>query len=212
MTIIKNIPINDEHGLPLSTGIRSASVTYYGKKYVYVEASKKDQKITAFLHASENHDMTKALDFANVGDDNLICIELNTDEHFLEICSIVPHSVSLEDYTETLPNGEIFEEKYPAGTTLSSFYDFKKMKFDHESKKFVENVFVGFSETDEQNFIASIEQAIDTVTDALEQNTYSAENLAKITTYKNELIAFRDNYDGSIKFWKLKFPVCTIPY
>lgn len=210
MAIIKNIPVNDEPGLPLSTGIRSASVTHYGKKYVYVEASKKDQKITAFLHTSDNHDMARALDFANVGDDDLICIELNTDEHFLEICSIVPHSVLLEDYTETLPNDEIFEEKYPAGTTLGSFYDFRKMKFDHETKKFVENLFIGFSETDEQNFTASIERAIDTVTDALEQNTYSAEDLAKITAYKNELIAFQNNYDGSIKFWKLKFPVCAI--
>lgn len=212
MKITKQIDINDEPHVNVSTGIRTVEVTYFGPKYLYVEVSKSQQKILAFVYGSDSQDIDTALERCNVGDPDLICVELEANDSFLPVCSFYPHQVTVEDYSEDLPDGEKFEDKYITGIELSQFFNFRNMKFDHETKQFTSIEFHHKTEKQEQDFLSGLDLLIDKVTAALEQNTYTTSDLATITTYKNELVAFRDNYDGSIKFWKLKFPVCTIPY
>lgn len=216
ITVTKSIQINDEPFLEDSTGVRSAAVKYTGHAYVYVEASKSTGKILTRIYSSDVQDMEKALEHCNTGDEDLVCVELNPNDNLLEICFTPGITSKIEvivpKYTETLPDGTEWELEY-LNTEVVALYDIfnvQQMVFDIGTKKFQELKFK--THISDENFLKSIDASIERVSVALEENTYSEEDLEKITAYKDALVQFRADYDGTVKFWKLKIPTLDIPY
>jgi hypothetical protein len=210
----KTVQINDEPYSKNSTGIRSAVINYEGPRYHYFEVSKSQKKIMAYVHSSNTSDLQTALERCNRGNDDLVCVELDAEENLLPICAYTSFKVNVQipKYTETLPDGTKWEYEYfeEGPLALNVTFDFPKMEFDPETKDFVEVKFKGHSP--EETFLQGIDSKISDVTAALEENTYSEEDLEKITAYKDALVQFRADYDGTVKFWKLKIPTLDIPY
>ena len=143
-------------------------------------------------------------------DECRVIVELDAQDSIFPHCVFMPtmSKVSIPDYTETLPNGDEYTYEYSDDPTLDDIYDIKNMTFDLETKNF-EWVY-DINDIDDEEFIQSINDAIESVQDDIDDGLFDESDMGLVNAYKTELTTLRDTYDGSIKHWKIEFPILEL--
>lgn len=209
MKLTKTITINDEPLVSTSTGLRTAELTYTGKRYVYVEADKDTHKIMAMVHMSDEPEMEIALERLTQ-DDSRVIIEIDAIEKTIAACLISDdYELAVDNYSETLPDGTVWEYNYGDKPNLKEIYDYFNMEFDAETGDFVE---YKFDENDisDDDFLNTIDSNIAWIDECIETNTYTESNLAQIQEHRQKLVDLKESYDGTVKHWKFEFPTCSV--
>lgn len=202
--------INDEPLVATATEQRQATITYEGPRYLYVEYCSEEQTVTAPVHMSDEPEMEAAEERRTQLDcRSIIEIDAQNDGIFTH-CVYMPtmYRLSIPDYTETLPNGDEYTYEYPDDPSLDDIYDLKNMTFDPETKDFI--WIYDVNDITEEEFIESIDDALSSINDDIDEGIFDADDMVKVNEYKAALTEFKESYDGSIKHWKLEFPVLEL--
>jgi len=209
MNKVHKFKINDEPFVDKSTGKREATLIYKGGRYVYVEVCTETGKIQAPVHFSDVSEMEVALDRLTQIDTRKI-VEIDADKNPIAAAIIEDSHYSLEipKYVEILPNGDEYVFEYPENSKFNEIYDIHNMTFDIEKQDFDYKFLV--NDISDEDFIHTIEVQLESIDAQLKENSYSDSQMAEIEKFKQELIDLKDSYDGSVKHWKIGYPVCSV--
>lgn len=198
--------INDEPLVATATEKRQATIAYEGPRYLYVEYCTDECHVTAPVHWSDEPELEVAEERRTI-DDCRVIIELDAEDSIFPICAFMPtlYKLSIPNYTETLLDGSTYTYEYSDDPSLDDIYDLKNMKFDPEAKDFAEWLY-DINEISDDEFIESIDAALTSVQDDIDEGAFDPEDMTKVNAYIAELNALKESYDGSIKHWKLQFP------
>jgi hypothetical protein len=212
MKIEKEIVINDEPLLPVSTGKRKARLTYTGPKYLYLEYDNVSKKIQVLMHTSETPELEQAKEKLTPIDGREVIVIDAEDKTIAATFFWSNYTLSVDQYTEELPNGEIYTYEYSQSTTIGEIFNFLNMEWNVEKNDFNEYKFVIAGVTPSE-MISSTDLLIEKINLALVENTtLTVENKLEIQEYADKLLKFKSDVESGIPHWKLAFPVCSIPY
>lgn len=213
MRIEQQIRINDEPWVAEDNGVRTATLTYTGPRYIYLEYDTVTGKIQQLAHISESDsDMQGALErlspFENRGMAEVDAFEkIIIASHFWH-----GYQLTVEDYVEELENGETYTYKYHSpDAKLGEIFDFNNMIWDQEKNDFSEYKFYSNPVTQE-DMLKSIEMILEKVEESLNSPTFTEQDKEVIATYKTALIKFRADMALGVECWKMAFPICSVPY
>lgn len=208
MKKVFTIDINDEPLIQTSTGKRQATITYTGKRYVYAEVCMLINKTYALVHASD----TNTKEDAQIAHERLtqeegrVIMLIDAEENPITACIITDqYTMTVDNYTEVLPNGTTWTYDYPQDPGLRDIFDIINATFDPETKNY-RYKYLDAGITDEE-FIASIDDMIKVIDETTELNEYTEGELPKIAVFREELESFKDTIDGSILNHKLIIPL-----
>lgn len=213
MIINHEFNLNDEYYGQTSTGVRKATVTYNGPRYLYVDVELETGEIMACHYKSDTPDMETALSSSMQDDDDpetppTKCIEVDATLKPLLAC-VVTGTYSMEqipDYVEELSNGEQWVEAYPEGSRLEEIFNIAKKIYDFEKGDWAEWIFHESGITQEE-FFESIDHEITLQEIAMEENVYTDSQVAKINGYIERLKAHKQKVtDTGIPHYKFEYP------
>jgi len=209
MKIVHTFDINDEPLVKTSTGIRTAELTYNGPRYIYVEACTILRAILVPIHFSDIEELSLAEEKLTDAPGRIV-VKIDAQEKPL-VAAIATnfYKLKIENYEEELPNGEIFKHEYSENPSLGEIFDIVNMKFDHRICDFEQYKFA-INDVSDKDFKKNTQDIINMIDQALESNQYIGNDIEIVTNYKNQITEILNNYDGSIKHWKIKFPVFPV--
>jgi hypothetical protein len=212
MKIKKEIIINDEPMISTSTGIRKAVLTYTGPRYLYLEYDQIDKVVQVVMHISEIPDLETAKEKLTQIEGRVIST-IDAEENIIAAAYFwTNYSLEVENYTETLPNGEVYTFEYSTDPNIGEIFDFLKMQWNVEKNDFDEYKFITNPVSDLE-IIESINLISGKVSTALVENTsLSDTERTEIQTYIAKLTEFKSNVEQGSEHWKMSFPICNIPY
>lgn len=208
MKKVFTIDINDEPLIQTSTGKRQATITYTGKRYIYVEVCMLINKTYALVHASDTNteEDERIAQERLTQEEGRVIMLIDAEENPITACIITDqYTMTVDNYVEELPNGTTWTYDYPHDPGLRDVFDIINATFDPETKNY--NYKYLDAEMTDEEFIKSIDDIIATIDEAKENNEYTAEELPKIAKYREDLTSFKNTIDGSILNHKLIIPL-----
>jgi len=208
MRKVFTIDINDEPLVETSTGKRQATITYTGGRYVYTEVCTLINKTYALVHMSDTNteeDNQIAQDRLTLEEGRVIMV-IDANENPITACIITDqYTMSVEDYTEELPNGQTYVYEYGEDPGLRDIFDITNATFDPETKNYTFGYI--YNELTFEEYVKSIQDLIDVIDQSFEDNDYTESDTAVLNEYKKTLEEFKAAYDGSIASHKLAIPL-----
>lgn len=202
--------INDEPLSPTATEQRQATIKYDGPRYLYLEYCTDEECVMAPVHWSEEPELEVAEERRTI-DDCRVILELDAQDTVFPIAVMLntTYKMTIDNYTETLPDGEVYTFEYPEDPDLDSIYDIKNMRFNPETKDYDEWLYDVNDVTDEE-FLESIDGALQSVNDDIDEGEFTEEEMVAVNAYKAELNQLKIDYVtgiyGPVPHWKLGFP------
>lgn len=213
MRIKQEIIINDEPWIAEATGKRTATLTYNGPRYVYLEYDTERDEVMALAHISESTpDMEGALEKLTPLDTRIM-LEIDAEErliiaaHFWDI-----YTLEVEKYVEELADGSTYTYEYNETPKLGEIFSFHNIVWDAEKNDFETYPFV-VSATTDKDMEESVNVITEKIKNALVENTaLTDEEKSGLNDYLKKLAKFKKNLSSGIEHWKMEFPICNIPY
>jgi len=212
MKFKQEITINDEPLFVESTGKRTATLTYNGPKFLYVEYDNISKKLLTVTHISESPDMEEALNRLTPIEGREI-VELSAEENIIAASYLWNvYTLEVENYEEVLEGGELYKYEYTGEPKLGEIFDLHNMTWDKDKQDYEEYKFVLHSCTDEV-ILNSIEVIKEKVQTALVENTTLTDAEKEILeNYITQLNVTKDKINSGIENWKVAFPTCEIGF
>jgi YD repeat-containing protein len=212
MKIKQEITINDEPLIVESTGKRTATLTYNGPKFLYIEYDNISKKLLTVTHISETPDMEEALTKLTPIEGREI-IEISAEENIIAASYLWSvYTLEVENYEEELEDGETYRYEYTGEPKLGEIFDLHNMTWDKDKQDYEKYKFVLHSCTDEE-ILNSIEGIKEKVQTALVENTALTDAEKEILeNYITQLNVTKDKINSGIENWKVAFPACGIGF
>jgi hypothetical protein len=187
---------------------KTVNAEYYGPRYLLLAVDKSTKTVEYVAQASdESADVFNLEEYKDVPDVDHVSIDAS--ENLLEAAYITNQYTNekVEDYTETLPNGDVWTYDYPDGNgILSDFWHVNDIKYDITTRLFTHPSFHYHALT-RSRFFDSVNWHITTIGAALEdrKNTYSVEERDKLESFKTRLTNLETTMKN-VDHWKIVWP------
>ena len=209
MIINHTFKINDEPLSSKSTGIRSATLKYTGSKFIYAEVCNATKKFQTVVHWAEQPELDSAKS-KNSDITTRTIVEVDASKLPL-LASIISdrYELTVDDYTETLSDGTLYEYKYSTPAALAEIFDIHNLKFDIQKGDIEEYRYITIGASKDE-FIQSVSTIVDRVAQSLLENQFSSDEITAISQYKTDLESVITKVNAGIPHWKIPYPTCSV--
>jgi hypothetical protein len=188
---------------------KTVEAEYYGPRYLLLAIDQLTKTVEYVAQASdESSDVFDLEQYKEVPDVDHVIIDAS--EYLLEASYITNQYTNekVEDYKETLPNGDVWTYDYPDGNgILSDYWHVNNMKYDVSTGEFTHPSFHYHALT-RDSFFVSVNSHISSITRSLQDRTrtYSAEERDRLESAKTWFSSLSTTF-ADVDHWKIIWPL-----